>query len=128
MCEALCLTVVCVRVSVQWWLRGALAARGTAAVDAMRSVRISHVCVYMFICVHVGLCAMPGCAGGNRWLAADARSGLFCGCGLGDACVGIMRLALLALCGLHLRLRGRTFCGGGCGDGDGGRHLPHGSM
>ena len=55
-CEALCLTVVCVRVSVQWWLRGALAARGTAAVDAMRSVRISHVCVYVCVCACVSVC------------------------------------------------------------------------
>ena len=54
-------------------------------------------CVCMFVCVHVGLCVMPGCAGGNRWLAAATWSGLCCGCGLGDACVGIMRLALLAL-------------------------------
>ena len=49
--------------------------------------------------------------GGNRWgLRADVRSALLCGCGCVALLWGIiMRLALLALCGRHLGLRGLTF-------------------
>ena len=75
--------------------------------DAMQMVRMSHVsCLMSCGCVCDG-----GLRGGNRWgLRADVRSALLCGCGCVALLWGIiMRLALLALCGRHLGLRGRTF-------------------
>ena len=82
--------------------------------DAMQMVRMSHVSCLMScvcVCMHVGVCVMAACgaatAGGLR---ADVRSALLCGCGCVALLWGIiMRLALLALCGRHLGLRGRTF-------------------
>ena len=71
---------------------------------------MSHV-MCVCVCMHVGVCVMAACgaatAGGLR---ADVRSALLCGCGCVALLWGIiMRLALLALCGRHLGLRGRTF-------------------
>ena len=77
--------------------------------DAMQVVAclMSHVvcvCACMWVC-------NGGLRGVNRWgLRADVRSALLCGCGCVALLWGIiMRLALLALCGRHLGLRGRTF-------------------
>ena len=81
--------------------------------DAMQMVRMSHVsCLMSCVCVHACGCVCDGgLRGGNRWgLRADVRSALLCGCGCVALLWGIiMRLALLALCGRHLGLRGRTF-------------------